>query len=220
MRATGGKLIWFVALGGLLVLLAVSCSNGSKVRLITESKEIAACADSVRVVNPCVRRDVSHFDLFSGQAGKGIAFVEEGAPSVEIVLAKGLEVAGASPTHLAIRRTAREGSVRCDWRGIARSLMQREAAVRLWLDLSEGDPIPDASYLEILFAVALETLAPAFPETAKSNFLSIAHGGVSAEYLFLTCYADYTVDEYLLGDGPTTVSLAYDRMGEARSYEL
>ena len=31
---------------------------------------------------------------------------------------------------------------------------------------------------------------------------------------------DYSVDEYLLGDGTTTISVAYDRMGEVRSYDL
>ncbi len=40
------------------------------------------------------------------------------------------------------------------------------------------------------------------------------------EYMFLTCFADYAVNEYLLGAGPTTLTLAYDRMGEAHSYDL
>ena len=41
-------------------------------------------------------------------------------------------------------------------------------------------------------------------------------------YLFLTCFADYAVTNFLLGSGttPTTVTVAYDRMGEAASYDL
>ena len=47
--------------------------------------------------------------------------------------------------------------------------------------------------------------------------LAIAQGGLSNEYLFLTCFADYAVHECLLDAGPTTLTLAYDRRGEARS---
>ena len=80
--------------------------------------------------------------------------------------------------------------------------------------------LPSASFLEILFTVTLDTLDPEYKETAKSNFLAIARGGLSTEYLFLTCYVDFTASEYLLGAGPTTITLGYDRMGEAHSYEL
>ena len=69
--------------------------------------------------------------------------------------------------------------------------------------------------MEGLFTIALDTLDPNFRETAKSNFLAIARGGLSEEYLFLSCFADYSVSEYLLGTGPTTLTIAYDRRGEA-----
>ena len=88
------------------------------------------------------------------------------------------------------------------------------------MGLSATDTLPSASFLEILFTVTLDTLNPEYKETAKSNFLAIARGGLSTEYLFLTCFADYTVSEYILGAGPTTLTVAYDRMNEARSYEL
>ncbi len=54
-------------------------------------------------------------------------------------------------------------------------------------------------------------------------FLPIARGGLSTEYLFLTCYADYIASEYLLGAGPISpnkLTVAYDRMWQARSYDL
>ena len=137
--------------------------------------------------------------------------------SVEEVLEKGLRLAEASPVHLAARGTGVSNSTRCDWRGIARTLTQREAAIRFWLGLSATDTLPSASFLEILFTVTLDTLNPEYKETAKSNFLAIARGGLSTEYLFLTCYVDFTASEYLLGAGPTTITLAYDRMGEAHS---
>ena len=122
--------------------------------------------------------------------------------------------------HIALWGTASHESVRCDWRGIARTAGQRDDAVRYWIGLDEDEEVPDASYLEVLFTVTLEVWAPRFLETAKSNFLVIARGGLSEEYLYLTCFADYSVAEYMLGDGPDTLTVAYDRMDEAHSYEL
>ena len=139
---------------------------------------------------------------------------------MEETLEKGLELAEASPVQIVIRGTASSQSVRCDWRGIARTPDQREAAIRFWLGLGGDDTIPEASFLEAMFTVVLDTVNPRFRETAKSSFLAIARGGLSTEYLFLTCYADYTASEYILGGGPTRLTVAYDRMDEARSYDL
>ncbi len=165
-------------------------------------------------------RDVSAFDLFFGRSGAAAMSPHDGVDTVEEVLELGLELAGASPVHVAVRGTASSDAVRCDWRGIARSPAQREGTIRFWLRLDTDDEIPDAAYLDTLFTALLDTLDPAYRETAKSNFDAIARGGLSTEYLFLTCYANYTVSEYLLGSGPSTVTVAYDRMGEAHSYEL
>ena len=140
--------------------------------------------------------------------------------TVEDLLEQGLQLAGASPAHLAIRGTAGAATVRCAWRGIARTAAQREDAIRFWLQLGTGETIPERSHLEALFTATLDVVFPEYRETAKANFLAIARGGLSEEYLFLTCFADYTVSSYLLGAGPTTVTVAYDQRGEARSYEL
>ena len=139
---------------------------------------------------------------------------------MEELLEDGLRLVGASPVHLAVRGTAAADSVRCAWRGTARTAAQREDAVRFFLQLDASDTIPDATYLEVLFAATLNLLNPQFRETAKANVLAIARGGLSEEYLFLTCFADYTVSSYLLGAGPTTVTVAYDSHDEAASYEL
>ena len=122
-------------------------------------------------------------------------------------------IAGASPAA---------NSVRCAWRGIVRTVEQRENAIRFWLQILPADPIPDVAIVEALFAVVLDTLDPDYRETAKANFLAIARGGESMDYLFLTCFADYAVTNFLLGTGttPTTVTVAYDRMDEAASYDL
>ena len=153
--------------------------------------------------------------------GHGEAAATSGPEStVEELLAEGLHLAGASPVHLAMRGTAGADSVRCAWRGITRTAAQQEEAIRFWLRLDTTETIPDAGFVETLFVAVLDSLAPAYRETAKSNFRAIARGGLSEEYLFLTCFADYMVSSYLLGAGPTTVTVAYDNRGEAASYEL
>ena len=124
--------------------------------------------------------------------------------------------------HLAIRGTPTASSVRCAWRGIARTAQQREDAVRFWLQLGPTEAIPSPVYLDALFGVFVDTLEPRYRETAKANFRAIARGGESMDYLFLTCFADYAVTNFLLGSGttPATVTVAYDRMDEAASYAL
>ena len=121
---------------------------------------------------------------------------------MEELLEDGLYGAGASPVHLAIRGTPAADSVRCNWRGIARTAQQRQDAIRFWLRLDATETIPSVGALEILFAVVLDALDPYLRETAKANFLAIARGGESMDYLFLTCFADYAVTNFLLGTGP------------------
>ena len=159
---------------------------------------------------------------FGGHRSALAAYTPGETPTVEELLKDGLHLAGASPVHLAIRGTPAADSVRCAWRGVARTASQREEAIRFWLRLDATDPIPAAAYLETLFAAVLDTLNPDHRETAKANFLAIARGGESMDYLFLTCFADYAVTNFLLGTGttPTTVTVAYDRMDEAASYDL
>ncbi len=157
-----------------------------------------------------------------GSRSRAVASSIEKPATVEELLADGLHRAGASPVHLAIRGTPAAASVRCAWRGIARTATQREDAIRFWFKMGATDAIPDLATLELLFTVTLDTLDPDFRETAKANFLAIARGGESMAYLFLTCFADYAVTAFLLGTGttPATVTVAYDRRGEAASYDL
>ena len=142
---------------------------------------------------------------------------------MEEVLEEGLLLAGASPVQLAIRGTAAADSVRCEWRGIARTAAQREGAIRLWLGLDSDDTMPDVAFLKAMFTATFDVIDPDYRETAKSNFLSIARGGLTTEYLFLSCYADYVPSEYLLGAGPLSpnkLMVSYDRRDEVRSYKL
>ena len=168
------------------------------------------------------QRDVSRFMLFSAGPGAA-AYVDEGASSVEDVLDEGLYLAGASPVQIAFRGTVAPGSVRCGWRGVARTPTQRETAIRFWLELEVGDSVPSPEEVERRFNAGISGIDAAFPETAKANFAALARGGLSTEYMFLSCYADYIVHEYSLGSGPESpnkVTVSYSSLGEARSYDL
>ena len=67
------------------------------------------CADG-----GCEPRSISTIDFFaSAITGRGAAALAE-TPTVEETLEMGLDSAGASPVHIAIRGTAQEGSTRCE----------------------------------------------------------------------------------------------------------
>ncbi len=178
---------------------------------------VAPCAGSPDV--SCAPRNASQFNLLAmAQAGGayGIARADE----LEDILEMGLDLVGASPTHLAVRGTTVSGSVRCDWRGVARTAVQREKAIRFWLGLAASDPLPSAAEAERRFMAEIDGISAAYPETSKANFRALARGGLTTEYVFLACYVDVTASEYILGAGPTTLTLGYNRMGEASSYSL
>ncbi len=208
--------------------ISLACDSG------VGSVEIASPAETTSVEEPiwspcegldadCTPRDVTAIDLFTPPAAQGAAFEPQPAATVEDVLESGLVLAGASPAHLVVRGTSDSDSVRCQWRGIARSLAQREEAIRFWLEIEEPTPLPSPTVIAGRFDAELERINSIYPETVKANFRSLAMGGLTEDYMFLGCYVDYTVSEYLLGPTITnteSLTVAYDRRGEARSYDL
>ena len=169
---------------------------------------------------PCAPRDVSGLSLFEPRPAAAGYYIQSDADSVEAVLEKGLRLAEASPVHIAIRGRTAGSTFRCAWRGVARTAGQRERAVRYWLGLAATDALPSATEVERRFMQSINNASLQFLETEKANFKTLARGGLTTEYLFLTCYADYAIREYLLGAGPSTLTVAYDHMAEARSYDL
>ena len=63
-------------------------------------------------------------------------------------------------------------------------------------------------------------MGPSLREAMRATFIALARGGVTTEYFNVFCYVDYTVSEYLLGAGPTQVTLVYDTTEKAYSYDL
>ncbi len=132
----------------------------------------------------------------------------------------GLYAAGVTPTHIVFRGTASEDSVRCDWRGVARTLDQRGKAIRFWLGKDDDDPLPTAAETETEFMSYINGMSPRYQDFVAATYLAIARGGLSTDRLTLTCYADYAASEYLLGTGPNKLTVAYDLVSETRSYDL
>ena len=167
----------------------------------------------------CEPRDVSGFGLFS--AGSGAAGPEPvAASSVEDVLDRGLHLLGASPAHIIVRGTAGDASVRCAWRGVARTAGQREEAIRFWLGKDADAALPTPAQVEAEFMSYVRGASPRYRDFVAAMFVPIARGGLSTDLLTLACYADYSVAEYILGAGPASISVAYDHVSETRSYEL
>ena len=127
-------------------------NSGGQYATIVPSVPAAPCSDDVATCEP---RDVGSFDLFSGSGGHGAAYSIAEASSVEEVLEQGLRSAGASPVHIALRGTASADSVRCGWRGIARTAEQRADAIRYWLGLDVDEAVPDPSYAVLVVSVTL-----------------------------------------------------------------
>ena len=173
---------------------------------------------------PCEPRDASGFALFSVKQGGSLSPSHLEAGSVEEVLEKGLGLLGASPVHISFRGSALENSVRCIWRGVARTPGQRESAIRHWLGLKDSEALPSPSEVENQFMFYVNRMAPPFRDEMEENFKTLAKGGQTAEAMFLTCFVDYQVQESLLGVVPytsvTTQTVAYDGLGEGMSYGL
>ena len=166
----------------------------------------------------CEARDVSDFDFFSASLGNTSA-----TPSVEDVLEQGILLSGASPVHLAFRGTAQSDKIRCVWRGVARTLERREDSIRYWLGIGEDEALPLADEVERRFMASVSRLGPGYQAIAEANYKGLARGGLTPETMFMTCFVDFTVSEYLLGPtvvNPTTLTVAYDGLAEVASYDL
>lgn len=103
---------------------------------------------------------------------------------------------------------------------MARTAAQREATIRSWLGLDATVPLPGPADIERLFVAVLDIVDPAYLESARASFRALARGGVTEDFQFLACYVEYTVSEYVLGAGPTKLTVAYDRVAESKSYDL
>ena len=171
---------------------------------VSEASHGAAESDAKQITQhictngQCSPRDVIGANLFTIDVA-GTTEVGADLPTVEDLLEKGLHLAGASPVHIVAEGSGQNSSLRCDWRGSARTASQREASLRFWLGKDDDEALPSASQAETEFMSYINQTAARNRPFVKAMFLPIARGGVSEEILTLTCYADYTASRYALG---------------------
>ena len=167
----------------------------------------------------CSERDISDVNPVGGGvlgAAAGPTFF----PTVEELMEKGLFLLEDSPSHLAIRGSVPDNSIRCGWYGLTRSASQREKALRFWLSLEEGDPIPSGERLKDSLYELMEDSLPQYRNEQIAFFDIMISGDESTDQLDLGCYATVAVDEYILGSGPTTLEVAYFTAVRLYSYDL
>lgn len=161
---------------------------------------------------PCEPRDVSGFDIFQPKLSG--AMFDYRIPTVEEALEQGFQRLGASPTHLAIRGIPVANSVRCAWQGTALTNRQREGTIRLLLGYPAAAVLPAATELQTKFDAIVAVMAPEYQAAIRTNFKHLVDGGVLEDDRVMTCYVDYSVSEYLLGNGANTLTVAYDQLGK------
>ena len=145
---------------------------------------------------------------------------ERSTGTIEELLEKGWYAAGASPVHIAIKGSPQADSIRCQWHGVARTEAQREEQIRFLLGLADGTDLPSPEDTETIFTAYAEQLTPGWDERSKAWMIPLARGELSTGYLVLSCYAEYAVSEYILGEGPSTVTIAFEQTQHDYSYDV
>ena len=112
------------------------------------------------------------------------------------------------------------GSVRCGWHGVARTIDQREEALRVVQGLSDSDQLPTSEQTRAKLTSYVAIMAPEYRHAMQVNFDHLVERGLLEDGQILACHVDYTVSDYLLGDGSSNVTVSYDHLGKTRSYEL
>ena len=103
---------------------------------------------------------------------------------------------------------------------MARTAQQREDAIRFWLGLGEEETLPSTVQVKADFMSYVNQMSSRYRDYVGASYRAISQGGLSNDIPVLACYAEYAVQEYLLGSGPSTVTVAYDLVDDIRSYEL
>ena len=181
--------------------------------------------DAPRNTAPCTSEDISCEPRSVNQGVLGPSFgapaasgyTPPGAQSVEGLLEKGATgFRPESPVHIAFRGIAQPGSFRCESHGFARTNAYREGEIRYLMSLEDDEPLPSMEEL-IRFFTQYDYSSP----SRVARDLALVHGGLSTDStLYVSCYADYRVAEYILGTGPSVVTVVYHRVNGTNSYAV
>lgn len=169
----------------------------------------------------CSQRDVSSISLFTiGVPHGDSAGPPPAEPSVEDYLERGYWGEIGAPAHISARGFLPAASVRCAWVGTAFTLPRRAAFIRSYMGIGEEERLPSDEEILQEFEQQLEGI----PERNRPHLMAplenVVKGGLSESNRTMNCYADIEVHEYLLGDGPELVTVAYRTFAPAHSWDF
>lgn len=214
-----------VVMAFLVALVGLACGNGTPSTWNSEATPVPVNVlppqDKCPEFGPgvsCSARDVSAITMFHPQVG-GALFDYE-IPDTERVLELGYLGAGRSPAHIVILGTPAANSARCNWRDTVMTNGQREEALRFLLELSDDQDLPSTVNLQTTVDYYVGQMHAHYRDAMQASFNHLVNGGVMTDGQNLVCYVDYAVSEYLLGSGPSSVTVAYDELAKTRSYTM
>ena len=129
--------------------------------------------------------------------------------NVEELLEEGVGPRSVGGAHIVVRGVTNSNSIRCHWTGFARTPMPDNVLRSLTKDREDRDTPPTREEMLDSFTAFIEENrdSPTYPSLTVVR--EMANGGYTEDWLALHCYADFVVTEYILGDGPDTVTVSY-----------
>lgn len=183
----------------------------------TSSAPVPPCTEDYVSCEP---RDVSGGAVGTSAGAAASGYDPPRVRTLEEVLEKG---SGWREVHvdIVLRGTAQPETFRCEWHGYAHSNADREAELRFLLKMPASDPLPSQSEAERELERQFASLWEYWPPDAIAEQKAYIDGGVvEGVDLRLYCFADYRVHEYILGNGPSVVTVAYYATLEYKSYPM
>ena len=172
---------------------------------VTLSPEVPCTVPDVS----CEPRDVSGVPAGTSARAAASGYSPPEVPTLEETLEKPSRWADGH-VDIVLRGTARPETFRCEWHGYALTNAEREAWLRGYLNLPATDPLPPRSEIESGMERRFAPLWEYWPPDAIAKQKAYIYGGLVEDIdLRIHCSADYHVHEYVLGDGPSVVTVVY-----------
>ena len=168
----------------------------------------------------CEPRDVSGVPAGTSARAAASGYSPPEVPTLEKNLEKPSRWADGH-VDIVLRGTARPETFRCQWHGYALTNDEREAVLRSYLDLGPSDPLPSQGEAERELERRFASLWDHWPPDSIAEYRAYIDGGLVGEIdLRIHCSADYRVHEYVLGDGPSVVTVVYYPALLYKSYSM
>ncbi len=183
---------------------------------VTSTPEPPCTGDNVS----CEPRDVSGGPVGTSARAAASGSAPPEVPTLEENLEKPSRWADGH-VDIVLRGTARPETFRCEWHGYALTNDEREAWLRSYLNLPATDPLPPRSEIESGMERRFAPLWEYWPPDAIAERKAHIDGGLVEDIdLRIHCFTDYRIGEYILGDGPSVVTVVYYPALLYKSYSM